>query len=142
MPAYKHVLAQRGVGGGLDPNLQLAVPSTLNCLLSLTKSWLPLQCHSFVDELAAFTTMQGRLSSPISSSKIPNVQALALRDFLLPMLTFDPARRATAAEMLQHPWLQADQLQLRPATPARGAGVWSNQASKPSPSRYAGSTVG
>ena len=36
---------------------------------------------------------------------LPDPQALALRDFLLPMLAFDPARRATAAEMLQHPWL-------------------------------------
>ena len=35
-------------------------------------------------------------------------QAQELRDFLLPMLDFDPARRATAAEMLAHPWLQQD----------------------------------
>lgn len=32
-------------------------------------------------------------------------QALALRDFLLPMLNFEPSKRATAAEMLQHHWL-------------------------------------
>lgn len=35
----------------------------------------------------------------------PHVQALALRDFLLPMLNFHPRKRATAAQMLQHPWL-------------------------------------
>jgi serine/threonine protein kinase len=32
------------------------------------------------------------------------VQAAGLRDFLEPMLDFVPERRATAAEMLQHPW--------------------------------------
>ncbi|KFM25750.1 SRSF protein kinase 1 [Auxenochlorella protothecoides] len=31
--------------------------------------------------------------------------ALALRDFLLPMLAYVPSKRATAAQMLQHPWL-------------------------------------
>ncbi len=34
-------------------------------------------------------------------------QAQALADFLLPMLEYVPERRATAAEMLGHPWLQA-----------------------------------
>jgi serine/threonine-protein kinase SRPK3 len=29
-----------------------------------------------------------------------------MADFLLPMLHFDPDKRATAAEALQHPWLQ------------------------------------
>ena len=42
---------------------------------------------------------------PCPSTTPPPVQALALRDFMLPMLSFDPARRASAAEMLQHPWL-------------------------------------
>lgn len=36
----------------------------------------------------------------------PSPQAAALSDFLLPMLRFVPSRRATAAEMLRHPWLQ------------------------------------
>lgn len=35
----------------------------------------------------------------------PPLQALALRDFLQPMLAFDPSRRASAKELLQHPWL-------------------------------------
>ncbi|XP_065347129.1 SRSF protein kinase 3-like [Cloeon dipterum] len=34
--------------------------------------------------------------------------ARAFADFLLPMLTFDPNHRATAAECLKHPWMQAD----------------------------------
>ncbi|GAB4813103.1 hypothetical protein N2152v2_000149 [Parachlorella kessleri] len=65
---------------------------------------------------------------------LPWDEALALRDFLLPMLSFDPARRATAAEMLQHPWLKADHQPLRPTTPARGAGTLGKSPSRsPSP---------
>eukprot|EP00955_Chlamydomonas_euryale_P016231 173395-Chlamydomonas_euryale.AAC.1 len=33
---------------------------------------------------------------------------MLLSEFLKPMLEFSPERRATAAEMLQHPWLCAD----------------------------------
>ena len=36
------------------------------------------------------------------------LQALGLRDFLEPMLNFVPGRRATAAQMLQHPWLRGE----------------------------------
>lgn len=32
-------------------------------------------------------------------------EAEALADFILPMLDFDPSKRATAAQMLAHPWL-------------------------------------
>jgi len=32
-------------------------------------------------------------------------EALALNDFLLPMLIYEPEKRATAQEMLNHPWL-------------------------------------
>lgn len=39
------------------------------------------------------------------SLPIHPLQALALRDFLQPMLAFDPSRRASAKELLQHPWL-------------------------------------
>ena len=57
---------------------------------------------------------------------LPALQAQELRDFLLPMLDFDPARRATAAEMLAHPWLQQDLPPQQRAAPAsqrqRGAG--------------------
>ncbi len=33
------------------------------------------------------------------------VEAQALTDFLLPMLEWDPQKRATAQQMLSHPWL-------------------------------------
>ena len=33
------------------------------------------------------------------------VQARAFAEFLVPMLEYVPERRATAAEMLRHPWL-------------------------------------
>ena len=64
-----------------------------------------------------YLTLQGKLR------KIPNLnflglrdllvkfhnvresEAAALADFLLPMLRVDPRQRATAAEMLRHPWL-------------------------------------
>lgn len=36
------------------------------------------------------------------------LQASGLRDFLEPMLNFVPGRRATAAQMLQHPWLRGE----------------------------------
>lgn len=35
-------------------------------------------------------------------------QAKALSDFLLPMLRFVPEERATAAQMLNHPWLRGE----------------------------------
>ena len=34
------------------------------------------------------------------------MQAQGLSSFLLPMLEYAPDKRATAAEMLRHPWLQ------------------------------------
>ncbi len=34
--------------------------------------------------------------------------AIEFSDFLLPMLEFDPERRATAQDCLRHPWLSAD----------------------------------
>lgn len=34
------------------------------------------------------------------------MQAQLLTDFLLPMLEYVPEQRATAREMLEHPWLQ------------------------------------
>jgi serine/threonine-protein kinase SRPK1 len=34
--------------------------------------------------------------------------ARSFADFLLPMLTFDPTKRATAAECLKHPWMQPE----------------------------------
>ena len=35
-------------------------------------------------------------------------EAQAFADFLTPMLEFDPDKRATAEESLQHPWLNND----------------------------------
>ncbi|XP_018010808.1 SRSF protein kinase 3 isoform X5 [Hyalella azteca] len=37
----------------------------------------------------------------------PDEEARAFADFLLPMLEFDPSKRATAAECLKHPWLNS-----------------------------------
>lgn len=34
-------------------------------------------------------------------------EATAFTDFLIPMLEFDPERRATAEECLLHPWLSS-----------------------------------
>lgn len=36
-------------------------------------------------------------------------EADALSSFILPMLAYDPEQRATAAQMLQHPWLKRDE---------------------------------
>ena len=36
------------------------------------------------------------------------MQALGLKEFLLPMLNLVPGKRATAAEMLRHPWLRGE----------------------------------
>ena len=41
--------------------------------------------------------------------KFPRREAAAFADFLLPMLRFVPEERATAAEMLRHPWLAAEE---------------------------------
>ena len=35
----------------------------------------------------------------------PELKARQFAEFLLPMLSFDPAQRATAADCLRHPWL-------------------------------------
>lgn len=42
---------------------------------------------------------------------MPNMemQAESLANFLLPMLRYDPASRASAQEMLQDPWLRDDE---------------------------------
>jgi serine/threonine protein kinase len=39
--------------------------------------------------------------------RVPKEEADALADFLSPMLTVDPMKRATAQQMLSHPWLRA-----------------------------------
>ena len=36
----------------------------------------------------------------------PRNEAEAFAEFLKPMLEFDPAKRATAADCLEHPWLR------------------------------------
>jgi serine/threonine protein kinase len=59
-------------------------------------------------------------------------QATQLCDFLLPMLRFDPTKRATAAEMLNHPWLQ----EKRPASRFRRAMEADDERpARPSPAR-------
>eukprot|EP00760_Papus_ankaliazontas_P021212 PhM_4_TR18659/c0_g1_i1/m.75826/K08832/SRPK3, STK23; serine/threonine-protein kinase SRPK3 len=39
---------------------------------------------------------------------VPEEEAVALEQFLLPMLMYDPTQRATAKEMLSHPWLSVE----------------------------------
>jgi serine/threonine protein kinase len=50
------------------------------------------------------------------------MQAHGLRDFLLPMLSFAPGRRASAAQALAHPWLRGELPQPPPAEGPRGGG--------------------
>jgi hypothetical protein len=52
------------------------------------------------------------------------------------MLTFDPAKRASAAEMLTHPWLRVEQPQQQPAAPLRSEGR--GRQGKKSPVRCGG----
>jgi len=62
----------------------------------------------------------------------PSGEAADLAAFLTPMLDFVPERRATAAQMLGHPWLQtpeeaksaAGSQPPSPAPGARGGAVW------------------
>lgn len=44
----------------------------------------------------------------IEKYRMPRAEAMGLTDFLLPMLQFDPDQRATAREMLSHPWLRGE----------------------------------
>jgi serine/threonine protein kinase len=44
----------------------------------------------------------------VSCTHSPTFQASSLASFLTPMLEFVPEQRATAAEMLSHPWLQGN----------------------------------
>ena len=49
----------------------------------------------------------------------PPQQARSFADFLLPMLNFVPSKRATAGQMLQHPWLRGEAAPAAPAQPSR-----------------------
>ena len=40
--------------------------------------------------------------------KFKESEAKALADFLMPMLHWDPEKRASAQQMLNHPWLQEE----------------------------------
>lgn len=57
-------------------------------------------------------------ASPTALAPLPSLplQAMGLRDFLLGALCFDPAKRSTAGELLEHPWLRGE-LPRRPARP-------------------------
>ena len=46
--------------------------------------------------------------SLLATPLICRLQALSLASFLKPMLEFSPERRATAQQMLQHPWLKGE----------------------------------
>jgi len=41
--------------------------------------------------------------------------AFEMADFLIPMLEFDPTKRATAEQCLRHPWLDDNDDDVRPA---------------------------
>lgn len=61
-------------------------------------------CSHCLTASALLRPLHLRLPSPA----LPCLQAVGLRDFLLPMLDFDPSRRASAAQMLQHPWMRGE----------------------------------
>ncbi|KAI7843666.1 hypothetical protein COHA_002567 [Chlorella ohadii] len=50
---------------------------------------------------------------------LPEEEAMGLRDFLLGALCFDPAKRGTAAELLEHPWLRGELPQRPPRPPTQ-----------------------
>lgn len=59
----------------------------------------------------------------IEKYKMPVEDALELTDFLLPMLRYDPDRRATAGEMLRHPWLRGERSRMvEPRKQHKGVG--------------------
>lgn len=53
----------------------------------------------------------------------PSAQAMGLASFLQAALHLDPARRATAAELLDHPWLEGH-LPHRPSSPPSPFAFW------------------
>lgn len=81
---------------------------------------LPPHIASHGSNAATYFCAQGHLLQPGSLPRMPldrvlsqqyNLaadEAAGLRDFLMPMLEFDPAKRASAAEMLDHPWLRGE----------------------------------
>jgi serine/threonine-protein kinase SRPK3 len=58
--------------------------------------------------------------------KFPRAEARAFADFLMPMLNFVPSKRATAGQMLQHPWLRGEAV----AAPAAAAAAPAAPASR------------
>lgn len=63
----------------------------------------------FTGELRHISKLKpwGLLEVLMEKYEWPEKEARDFADFLLPMLRFDPAERATAAECLKHPWLQS-----------------------------------
>lgn len=55
-----------------------------------------------IDELRSGPSISEKL---IKKYQLKDEEAQAIEDFLLPMLRFDITKRASAAEMLEHPWL-------------------------------------
>lgn len=49
--------------------------------------------------------------------KLPPSEAENFADFLLPMLELDPKKRATAQQMLRHPWLRLEGMSNEPLPP-------------------------
>lgn len=80
---------------------------------------IPLRLSTTGKHSAKFFTPQGKMRhinaltywgiSDVLVDKygFPRVEADECAEFLLPMLRFDPAERATAAEMLEHKWLSS-----------------------------------
>lgn len=79
------------------------------CFYLITEFFLILLL-SFAGELRHITKLKPWGLNEVLREKYEwnEKDAREFSDFLLPMLVFDPAKRATALESLNHPWLRQD----------------------------------
>lgn len=62
--------------------------------------------HLYGTPLTSPTSRTVRFVAQADKYELPPGEADAMAAFLAPMLDFVPERRATAAQMLLHPWLE------------------------------------
>ena len=108
-------------------------PSLLTCNATV--------CLAPKGELRGIRDLRQREISELLGDRMPAAEAATFARFLLPMLEFDPLKRATACQMLQHEWLTADGAEQTSDGGATPGGAPAAEAAS-APAAATGSAVG